>query len=371
MDNYELAYKAALKRHERKMEKIITFIIPAYNMEKFLACCLDSFLCPEIMNQIEVITVNDGSTDQTGEIADQYARDYPDTFRVIHKSNGGHGSAINAGSREAKGQYFKVVDSDDWVVTENLPQFIRVLSKSNADVVLTAFDMIDMKTGRRVRRQINTKGEVGRFTMEEVVRNPSYFEPCAVFHGITYCTRFYQEQGYTLAEHVFYEDQEYSTLPFCNAETIEVYPICIYQYRIGNDSQSISFSNQAKRIGHLETIIWRMSRIYYQENVDTEASKEYLRYKLRSIVLIYYATALVYENDKKRGRELAGRMYQKLTKHLPDISNGTDKQYRMYYLMNKLQVRPERYQQLVQSKLYFQLKQGMRMIGHIALKNNK
>ncbi len=353
------------------MEKIISFIIPAYNMEEFLGRCLNSFCCSEIMRQLEIIVVDDGSVDRTGEIADQYAREYPDTFRVIHKKNGGHGSAINVGSREAKGIFFKVVDSDDWVVTENLPAFIAALKKSEADVVLTAFDMVDMKTNHRIKKRIDTKGKIRRFTMQEILDNVSYFEPCAVFHGITYRTKFYQEQEYSLAEHVFYEDQEYSTIPFCNARMIEVYPICIYQYMVGNDKQSIAFSNQAKRIDHLETIIQRLGDYYRRGYTDTAASQGYLLYKLRAIVLIYYATALVFERDRRLGRKFARRMHDRVKKQFPEINESTSKRYQVYCLISKLHIKPELYQTLVQSKLYFRLKHGRRTIGSESFAKDK
>ena len=75
--------------------------------------CITSLL--KCGTDIEVIIVNDGSTDATAEVADGWAREMPDTVRAIHKPNGGHGSAVNAGLDAAEGVYFKVVDSDDWL----------------------------------------------------------------------------------------------------------------------------------------------------------------------------------------------------------------------------------------------------------------
>ena len=76
--------------------KILTVIVPSYNMEKYLPKCLGSLIvASELMERIEVIVVNDGSTDRTSEIAHEFAANYPQTFKVIDKSHGHYGSCIN------------------------------------------------------------------------------------------------------------------------------------------------------------------------------------------------------------------------------------------------------------------------------------
>lgn len=98
------------------MEKILTVVVPTYNVEKYIEECLESMARRGGPGMIWCLIVNDGSTDRSAELAGQFARRYPETFRVIHKENGGHGSTINRGIKEASGTYFKVVDSDDRLV---------------------------------------------------------------------------------------------------------------------------------------------------------------------------------------------------------------------------------------------------------------
>ena len=93
--------------------KLLSIAIPCYNSQGYMAKCIESLLPGG--EDVEILVVNDGSKDDTAKIADEYAAKYPTIVRAIHKENGGHGSAVNAGLENAQGVYFKVVDSDDWV----------------------------------------------------------------------------------------------------------------------------------------------------------------------------------------------------------------------------------------------------------------
>lgn len=107
-----------MQAKRRQLMKYITFTVPCYNSAAYMRRCLDSLLVYQ--EEVEIIIVDDGSTDATPDIADAYALQYPETVRVIHKENGGHGSGVNAGLAAAKGKYFKVVDSDDWLDARSL-----------------------------------------------------------------------------------------------------------------------------------------------------------------------------------------------------------------------------------------------------------
>ena len=113
-------------------DKILTVVVPSYNASKYLDFNLQSFLRPSVPKRLEVIVVDDGSTDDTARIADAYHEKYPETIKVIHKENGGHGSGINAGLRAATGKYFKVVDADDWVDHEALERLLDYIASFDA-----------------------------------------------------------------------------------------------------------------------------------------------------------------------------------------------------------------------------------------------
>lgn len=107
--------------------KILSIAIPCYNSEAYMEKCIDSLLVGG--EDVEILVVNDGSSDRTAEIADAYAKKYPTIVKAIHQENGGHGEAVNAGIRNASGLYFKVVDSDDWVNAEAYEQILKTLEE--------------------------------------------------------------------------------------------------------------------------------------------------------------------------------------------------------------------------------------------------
>ena len=131
-------------RKVSNMEKILSIIIPSYNARKFLDKGIPTFLDPAVIDSLDVIIVNDGSTDDTAAIAEKYCRMFPNSIRLISQPNKGHGGALNTGCAAAVGKFLRVVDADDWVETQNLAPFVEFLRKCESDVVLTDYDTVDI-----------------------------------------------------------------------------------------------------------------------------------------------------------------------------------------------------------------------------------
>ena len=129
--------------------KHLSVAVPCYNVEKYLHKCLDSFSDDRLRQDLEVLIIDDGSTDSTAEIAREYVERYPDIFRLIQKENGGHGSAVNAGIANATGRYFRIVDGDDWVHTDNLIALIGLLKDTETDLVVDQKTKVDMTTEKK------------------------------------------------------------------------------------------------------------------------------------------------------------------------------------------------------------------------------
>ena len=107
--------------------KLLSIAIPCYNSQDYMENCIESLLVGG--EEVEILVIDDGSSDRTAEIADAYARKYPTIVKVIHQENGGHGEAVNAGLRNATGVFFKVVDSDDWVNEEAYQKVLETLRR--------------------------------------------------------------------------------------------------------------------------------------------------------------------------------------------------------------------------------------------------
>lgn len=222
------------------MQKTITISIASYNVEKFLRETLDSLCSPEILDDIEIIIVNDGSKDSTPLIAQEYVKKFPNSFIVIDKENGGYGSTINASLAIAKGKYFRILDGDDWVDTNQFISFVKKLKNINTDLVLTDFmwcTFIDSKLKETERitcpYKINTVlpiNEVKSLTM----------------HSTTVKTDILKKGKVRITEHCFYTDFEFVLKALSLSYNFIYIPLCVYQYRVWGNGQSVSIAGILK-----------------------------------------------------------------------------------------------------------------------------
>ena len=116
---------------QQENKPLISIIIPVYNVERYLVQCIDS-VCGQTYKNLEIILINDGSTDQSGNICDEYAKKDL-RIKVIHKENGGNTSARKAGFTVATGEYIGFVDSDDWIDETMFGDLMEAMQKYQAD----------------------------------------------------------------------------------------------------------------------------------------------------------------------------------------------------------------------------------------------
>lgn len=330
--------------------KILTFVIPAYNSASFLDKCITSMLVPEILEKLEILVVNDGSTDETVSIAQKYTAQYPQVVHLICQENKGHGGALNTGCGQAQGKYLKVIDADDWVETENLPIFLSLLEGCESDVVLTHHRTIDISTGE-VKNWRSYPEEFGKpYGFGHILNNWRSFDRSLTFHGITYRTEFYREHGIRLSEHVFYEDHEYATFPCCHAKTVTPFDLFVYDYRIGDVTQSVSNANQLKRLGHTETVIRKMVREY--QKLPETPGKGYAAMKTQALLVSYLTTALLVQPDKKAGRQAARERMAECEADTPEIAAMVRRRYQIFLMMNYLHLEKKLWDRVLASRLY-------------------
>lgn len=336
--------------------KTVSFIIPSYNSAHFLDKCIPSMLVPELLSRIEVIVVNDGSVDDTVAAAQKYCREYPDTVRLISQENKGHGGALNTGCAAARGKYLKVIDADDWVLTENLPDYVAFLSRCESDVVLTHHHTIDISTGE-IKNWRSYPPEFAKgYDFAYIMSNWRSFDRSLTFHGITYRTAFYQEFGHTLLEHVFYEDHEYATYPCCYAKSVTPVDLFLYEYRIGDVNQSVSNANQLKRLGHTEAVLKRMMEAY--QTLPQSAGKQYAAMKIQGLLLSYLTTALLVDPDRKAGRLLARERMEECRAAAPEAYALAKRKYQVFCLLNRMHLSKAFWDRLIGSSLYNRLRKN-------------
>lgn len=334
------------------MQKTVTFGIAAYNAEKYLDKCLNSFLSREVSERIEVLIINDGSSDCTEQIAKSFEEKYPEIFRVISQENKGHGGALNTAVSQAAGKYFKAVDADDWVVTDNLPMYVDCLEKTEADVVMNSYHTVNLANGKKQAFSVESAKCGVLISMDELAKSYRGIASCCSFHGITYKTEFYQNIGFRLTEKVFYEDNEYAIIPFFHAETVMLLSFYLYEYQIGNGEQSVAFHNQVKRIGQLETVIQAILSYQKAHNWKTLGGKAYYYQKFPTVVASYYAIAFVKNPNKKEGRQLAERFYRVIEDSDPLLNRMASKKIKTLRLFNKLHFPAHLYEKLMSTRLY-------------------
>lgn len=241
-------------------KKILTITVPAYNVEAYLRECLDSFIIDEILSDIEVIVVDDGSKDRTAQIASRYVERYPDTFILYSKENGGHGSTINTGIRLAKGKYFKVVDGDDWVQRDDFIKLINFLKISDSDLVLTNYYWIEHTT-KQVRKKLTPAWKSTQFGKEYRFEDISK-ELFLRMHAVTVKTCIYRDNNIKIDEKKYYVDQEYVLFLAPYIDSITLLNSNVYMYRLGLDGQSMNIRSLQKNVKQHYSVLKRLLLFY-------------------------------------------------------------------------------------------------------------
>ena len=234
------------------MDKLLTIIIPTYNMQAYLHRCLDSLILPDKqMAQLEVLVVNDGSRDDSSAIAHEYETKYPSIFRVIDKENGNYGSCINRGLKEAKGKYIKVLDADDWFDTEQFGKYLSALSTIDADLILTDFSIVDADTmcASLAYHPNLQKGKIYTFekcTLDEV--------GVYMMHAVTYRAELLRSINYVQTTGISYTDTEWVYNPLYAVKAMVYLDCNVYQYLVGREGQTMDPKIMVRTINHHEII---------------------------------------------------------------------------------------------------------------------
>lgn len=259
--------------------KVLSVTIPCYNSQEYMKKCIESILVGG--EDVEILIVDDGSSDQTWEIAQQYQEQYPTIIKAIHQENKGHGGAVNTGLENATGLYFKVVDSDDWL---NKEAYLKVLEKlkeclrgpSTLDLLISNY--VYEKEGAKHKAVMRYRSELPEneiFGWKDV--KPLAKSHYLLMHSMIYRTQLLRECRLKLPEHTFYVDNLVAFVPLSHVRNMCYLNVNLYRYYIGREDQSV---NENVMIGRIDQQI-RVNKLM----IDYMAKQKDLEKKQRGYML--------------------------------------------------------------------------------------
>lgn len=320
--------------------KYITFAVPCYNSEAYMKKCIDSLLAGG--EDVEILIVNDGSSDGTSEIAHAYREAHPDIVRAIDQPNGGHGAGVNTGLRNASGLYYKVVDSDDWLDAEALKSLLATVKRhfaegNSPDLYITNFVYEKVSAGTRFVRSFRAQFPEKEFFGWEGVKK-FRFSSVLLMHSLVYRTEVLRSSGTVLPEHTFYVDNIFSYKPLPYTKRLCYLDLDLYRYYIGREDQSVNEKNIVRRYEQQIRVMKELVGAYSYEGLRS-FSRGLKRYMLHDLAVAMTLTLMfttgsgedrerrkaalkdiwgfIRERDKKLYRFLRYRSYPALVAWMP------------------------------------------------------
>lgn len=258
--------------------KYISFAIPCYNSAEYMEHAIQSIL--PAGEDVEIIVVNDGSKDETAEIAARYEKEYPTIVKAVNKENGGHGDAVNVGLDHATGLYYKVVDSDDWVDEEALFKILDVVKsfveqKKEVDMVISNY--VYEKVGMEHKKVIHYRNvlpqneifrwdDIGRFHLDQYI----------LMHSVLYRTELLKLCQLHLPKHTFYVDNIYVYYPLPHVRTLYYIDVDFYRYYIGREDQSVNEKVMISRIDQQLFVTRSMIDMYQLKKIKSKKLRKYM-----------------------------------------------------------------------------------------------
>ena len=284
----------------------VSIIVPAYNVEQYIEKCLQS-LVNQTLKEIEIIVVNDGSTDGTKQKIEEFLIKYPDKIKYLEKENGGLSDARNYGIPHAKGKYIGFVDSDDYVELNMFEEMYKKAEEEQADMVECDF-IWEYPNKKRI--------DVGRIYQTK--------KEAFIYARVVAWNKLIKKETLEIANIKFpkglrYEDTEffYKLLPSLNKISFVKIPMVHYIQR----SNSIA-NTQNERVKEIFEI-WDNIIEFYKQNRLFEEYKNEIEYTYTRFLLCSSLLRIVKVKDKKVRKELEKRTWEELNKNFPDWKKNT------------------------------------------------
>lgn len=299
--------------------KLLSVAIPCYNSAEYMEHCVNTLLTGG--EELEIIIVDDGSTDDTAKIADRLASEHPAIIKAIHQENGGHGEAVNTGLRNATGEYFKVVDSDDWVDEKSLQTIVKTLrymvdKKKGLDMLLSNF--VYEKQGVKNKAVMNYRSAIKPRHITSWDGNVHFkISQYILMHSVIYRTEMLRDCGLELPKHTFYVDNIYVFKPLPYVKKVCYIDVDFYRYFIGREGQSV---NEKVMISRIDQHI-RVAKIMIEEYSNMDINSRNLdKYMLQYLdMMMCIASIMLIRAKTKEALVKKKELWNWLKKEYPDI----------------------------------------------------
>ena len=222
------------------MQKLLSIIIPTYNMENYLEACLNSLLTDN-MSLFEVLVINDGSKDSSYDIAHRYKTKYPEVFVVIDKGNENYGPCVNIGLKRATGKYIKVLDADDCFNTRVFEAYLNAIKECDTDMVISDYVKVYPELETIISYDI-PENQIVDF--RELCKDNKIWD--LWMHNVAYKRELLLSINYKQTERIFYTNQEWIFSPLTEVRTAIYFKLPLYRYTLGREGQTMSseFTNK-------------------------------------------------------------------------------------------------------------------------------
>lgn len=283
-------------------EKLITYTIPCYNSAEYMDHCIGSILACGA-DDIEIIVVDDGSTkDDTLEKARNWETQYPGIVRAVHQENGGHGAAVMKGLECARGLYFKVVDSDDWLDNDaNVKMLSKLREFEDEPLDLMLVNYVYEHMADNTESVMNYHGMFPQdrvFRWEECGRMP--LSKYILMHSVVYRAQMLRDCGLDLPHHTFYVDNIFVYVPLPSCRRMYYLDLDLYRYFIGRQDQSVNESVQIGRIDQQVRVTRCMIDAFrLEEDVPSLKLRSYMTNYLSMMMIICTIFSMMSDRDDK------------------------------------------------------------------------
>lgn len=277
----------------------VSVVIPVYNVERFLQECVDSVLC-QTFKDFEIILVDDGATDSSGVICDEYSKN-DNRIKVIHRKNGGLSAARNTGLDAANGEYVYFLDSDDWIKKETLEKLVGLAESDKADVVFfDAFvfftDCEENPNVYKYERSKKYETANGQVVLKKLLATDEYRTAVPL---MLFKTQYLKNNALTFREGILHEDELFTFLVY-NANGIISHCHEEFYARRMRAESIMTGSSMLKRYDSMYQIYFELSGMYKQRILKGESAELYLARIARSVLAKY---RLLGEEKKQRDNE--------------------------------------------------------------------